>query len=115
MNALVKSLVAQGVLLKKKTGPCNPMTPEERLQRRHQQNVASGIARKNLIRECKDNSLPPPVFTRGRPRKYTDEEALEAKRRQWKAGKLVYTARLKEGMEAMRAPVMSCELARHTT
>jgi hypothetical protein len=83
MPGLVKALVACGAMPKKKTGPANPMSPEERLQVRYVQNKAAAIRRRALIAEAKAQGLPPPVFQRGRPRKYFDEKtAHEAKQRQ---------------------------------
>ena len=103
MTGLVRTLVACGAMLKKKTGPTNPMSSEERLRVRHDQNKAAEIRRKALINEAKQQGLPPPVFHRGRPRKYFDEEsAHEAKRLQWKLGSESHKERVNHAHELLR-------------
>ena len=103
MSHHVTTFVEIGLLPMKKRGPSNPMSPDERMRVRKAQNEASGLCRQNLINEAKMTGLPPPVFTRGRPRKYTDEEALDAKRQQWKVGNSVYKERVKHGLEALKS------------
>ena len=103
MTGLVRAMVACGALPKKKTGPSNPMSPEERLRVRHEQNKAAEIRRRALIEEATAQGLPPPVFHRGRPRKYFDEEsAREAKRIQWKQGMEVHRELVKLANEILR-------------
>ena len=108
MTGVVRALVACGALPRKKTGPSNPMSPEERLRVRHEQNKAAEFRRRALIEEAKAQGLPPPVFHRGRPRKYYDEaSAYEAKQKQWKQGMETHKERVKLAHEILRS--MSAE------
>ena len=100
---LVKTLVELGALQKKKTGPSMPRTPSE-ARRVKRERCKEGVARKKqLIAEAEQLGLPPPVFQRGRPRKYeTEEERQEARRRQFRIASLLYKDRVKQGLEAFK-------------
>ena len=100
MSPLVRNLVACGALSKKKTGPARPMTPEERVRVRQEQNHEAHLRRKERVAAAKEQGIPPPVLTRGRPRQFTEEEALERRRMQVKLGHVLYKERVKEGLEA---------------
>jgi len=103
MTGLVRAMVACGAMPKKKTGPSNPMSPEDKRRVRHEQNKAAELRRRALIQEAKARGLPPPMFQRGRPRKYFDEEsAYEAKRKQWKKGMEVHKERVQLANEILR-------------
>ena len=101
---LVKTLVELGALPKKKTGPSMPRTPSEaRLLKneRHRQNQSRN---RQLVVEATKLGLPPPVFHRGRPRKYeTDEERIAARRMQFRIASLLYQDRVRQGVEAFKA------------
>ena len=102
-KTLIRTLYERGTLPKKKTGPSNPTSPEERHRVRHEQNKAAELRRRALIEEAKAQGLPPPVFHRGRPRKYFDEEsAYEAKRKQWKKGMELHKERVQLANEILR-------------
>ena len=107
MVALVKTLVACGVLAKKKPGPQNPRMPEESLRIQREQRAAAMVRRKAMIEEAQTLGLPPPVFTRGRPRIYTEEEALERKRLQWKLSTAAHKERLRQGAKTLRERALS--------
>jgi len=102
MTALVSTLVACGALPHKKRGPQNPRSPDEAKRVKHEQDVEARTRRKMLIEEARAQGLPLPAFVRGRPRKYTEEEALDVKRSQWKVGYGIYKERLKQGLEALK-------------
>jgi len=114
MTGVVQSLVACGALAKKKTGPANPMQPEEAARVRREQCSAAAVRRKIMIRDARENGLPAPSFARGRPRKYaTHEEAMEARRAQCKIGGQILQQRIKEGTAILRSqPLMDPPLAR---
>ena len=101
MSPLVRTLVACGALPKKKTGPANPMTPEERTRVRQEQNHEARLRRKERVAVAKEQGLPVPVLTRGRPREFTEEEALERRRLQVKLGRAVYKERVREGVDTL--------------
>ena len=101
MSPLVRTLVACGAPPKKKTGPANPMTLEERTLARQKQTHDARLRRKERVAIAKEQGLPVPVLTRGRPREFTEEEALERRRLQVKLGKAVYKERVREGMDAL--------------
>lgn len=102
MTKLVATLVACGALPKKNRGPQNPRSPEEAKLVKREQDARSKVRRKALIDEAKAQGLPPPVFHRGRPSKYTEEEAKEAKQAQLQAGYRLYRDRLKRGVETLK-------------
>ena len=114
MPALVSALVDCGAMVKKKTGPAHPMSPEERIATRRLQNQAAGVRRRAAIEEAKAQGLPPPTFKRGRPRKYpTEEMAREAKRQQWKTSGMRHKERVTEATEILRR-LSAEQLARWT-
>ena len=108
MSPLVRTLVECGALPKKKTGPAQPMTLEERARVRQRQNHEAHLRRKERVAAAKEQGLPPPVLARGRPREFTQEEALERRRLQVKLGRAAYKERVKEGMDAI---ARQCSLA----
>jgi hypothetical protein len=101
MSPLVRTLVACGALPKKNTGPAHPMTLEERTRTRKAQNHEAHLRRKERVATAKEQGLPPPVLTRGRPRQFTDEEAQERRRLQVKLGRVAYNERVKDGVDAL--------------
>ena len=94
---LRETLVELGAMPKRRTGPSIAMTPEEAKLARLRQCSEGFKRRKMLIDEAKAQGLPPPVFIRGRPRKYTPEEACAVRKAQCKIGYIVYRERLKQG------------------
>ncbi len=102
MTALVRTLVECGVLARKKTGPAHPMDAEESRRVKQEQRANANARRVELIRAAQVQGLPPPVFKRGRPREFDEEEALERKRLQLKLGRMLYQERIKQGMELLR-------------
>jgi hypothetical protein len=92
-----------GVLPRKKTGPSMPRTPSEARRVKKERLKEGQLQRKQLIAEAEKLGLPPPVFQRGRPRKYeTDEERMEARRKQFRTASLLYKDRVKQGIEAFK-------------
>ncbi len=78
------------------------MDAEESRQVKQEQRAAAQARRLSLIREAQLKGISPPVFKRGRPREFSDEEALERKRLQMKLGRAVHQERLKLGMELLK-------------
>ena len=103
MTPLVSTLVACGMLPLKKRGPQTTRTPEEAKLIKHEQDTQARIRRKMALEEAKTLGSPSPVFVRGRPRKYTEDEALEVRKAQWKVGYVTYKERLKTGLETLQA------------
>ncbi len=77
------------------------MTLEERMLARREQNHEAHLRRKERVATAKEQGLPPPVLTRGRPRQFTEDEARERRRLQVKLGRLAYNERVKEGVDAL--------------
>jgi predicted pyridoxine 5'-phosphate oxidase superfamily flavin-nucleotide-binding protein len=100
---IVRTLVKCGVLPPKKTGPANPMSDEDAKRARMEGQTAAVRRRKQLIREAQENGEPMPVFKRGRPRKYTPEEALLVKVLQDRESMRTYTERVREGIVELEA------------
>lgn len=100
---IVKTLVKCGVLPPKKTGPANPMSDEDAKRLRMERQTAAVRRRKQLIREAQENGEPTPVFKKGRPRKYTPEEALLVKVLQDRESMRTYTERVREGIVELEA------------
>jgi hypothetical protein len=102
---LVRTLVSMGVLPAKRTGPATARSPSEARRVRLAQMSDGDKRRRLLIREAKEQGLPPPVFRRGRPCKYnTEEDRTIARKEQYERGRILYNRRLQEGLEAIRAP-----------
>ena len=99
---LRETLVELGAMPKRRTGPSIAMTPEEAKLARRRQCSEGFKRRKLLIDEAKAQGLPPPVFNRGRPRKYTPEEACAVRKAQCKIGYIVYRDRLKLGAATIK-------------
>jgi len=78
------------------------MEAEESQRVKREQRAVAQARRVSLIRDAQLQGLPPPVFKRGRPREFSDEEALERKRLQVKLGRVLHQERLKHGMELLR-------------
>ena len=72
---LVNVLVKCGALQPKSTGPAIPRSEEEAKRVKRELQATALKRRKELIQAAKDNGEPLPTFKRGRPRKYTHEEA----------------------------------------
>ena len=95
---IISTLVKHGALDPKKSGPIHLMDPETARKRKLQQQVAARNLRKQLIQQAVEQGEPPPVFKKGRPGKYTEEEATQVKKEQNKRCWQVYKNRLKEGL-----------------
>ena len=95
-STLRHTLVDMGLMQKRRRGPAAVRTPEEAKLIKQEQCRAGDQRRRVLINEAKAQGLPPPVFKRGRPRKYTPEEAFEVRKEQCKQGYLLYVQRLKK-------------------
>ena len=100
---IVRTLVKCGVLPPKKTGPANPMSEEDAKRARMEGQTAAVRRRKQLISEAEENGEPMPVFKKGRPRKYTPEEALLVKVLQDRESMRTYTERVREGIVELEA------------
>jgi len=100
---IVRTLVKCGVLPPKKTGPANPMSEEDAKRARTEGQTAAVRRRKQLIREAEESGEPMPVFKKGRPRKYTPEEALLVKVLQDRESMRTYTERVREGIVKLEA------------
>ena len=87
---------------KRRRGPAVVRTPEEAKLVKQEQCRAGDQRRRGVINEAKAQGLPPPVFKRGRPRKYTPEEAFEVRKEQCKHGYLLYMERLKQCAETLK-------------
>ena len=101
---LVKTLVELGALPKKKTGPSMPRTPSQARLLKNERHRQNQMRNRELVAEATKLGLPPPVFQRGRPRKYeTDEERMAARRTQFRIASLLYQDRVRQGVEAFKA------------
>ena len=95
---IISTLVKHGVLDPKRSGPTHIMDPEtSRKLKLQQQMIARGV-RKQLIQQALEQGEPPPVFKKGRPRKYTEEQATQVKKEQNRQCWQVYKNRLKDGL-----------------
>ena len=104
---LVKTLVELGAIPKKRTGPSMARTPSEKTPVRREQIKERQLQRAMRLAEAERLGLPPPVFQRGRPRKYdNDHDRLEAKRAQFRIASLLYRDRIKQGMESLKTNVI---------
>lgn len=100
---LVKVLVKCGALPPKPSGPANPRTEEEAKRVKQEQQIAAVKRRKELIQAAKENGEPMPTFKRGRPRKYTPEEAKTMKAVQSQGCMGGYNERVRQGIMNLEA------------
>ena len=82
----------------KKTGPTVTRESEEARRIKLEQMAACHRHRRAILREAREAGQELPTFTRGRPRKYTPEEAKEAKAQQNKECLKTYRKRVREGV-----------------
>ena len=99
----VSVLVKCGALPPLKRGPSTPQLKEEANRIKTEQMAAAGVRRRALIREALENGQPKPVFKRGRPPKYTPEEAIAAKTSKDKGSGYDYNKRVKTGIANLEA------------
>lgn len=97
-RGIVSVLVKCGVIEPKRTGPAVAMDPETARQVQRQQLLENQRRRRALVREALEKGEPPPVFKRGRPRKYTLDEAAAVKSEKDKASLNAYHKRVREGV-----------------
>ena len=102
---IVRVLVKCGALPPKNTGPANPKSEEEAKRIKAEQTSAAARLRRKLIREANEKGEPLPTFKRGRPRKYTPEEAIIVKASQNRDCLNCYRKRVKEGIIKLEAIV----------
>lgn len=100
---IVRVLVKCGALPPKKTGPSHTLPHEEAKRINAERSAAAARQRRALIREARERGEPLPVFKRGRPRKYTFEEAIEAKFAQDVQCRESYNERVKQGLANLEA------------
>ena len=98
---LTRLLVECGALSPRQPGPPKPLSAEEAKQRKEELQAAAVKRRRDLIRAARENGEQDPVFKKGRPRKYTPEEANAKKR----SGGQVHNDRLKQGLKNFAAMV----------
>jgi len=110
-RGLVSKLVACNALEPKRTGPAITRDPEEAERYRLEQMRECQRRRRALIREARELGEPEPLFTRGRPRKYTPEEAAEVKHQQNKECNKAYKKRIREGIERLTHMVIEQALS----
>ena len=95
---IVKILVKCGALPPKNSGPAHPKSEEEAKRIKAEQTARAARLRRKMIREAKENGEKLPSFRRGRPRKYTPEEAVVVKAAQNRDCINSYRKRVKEGI-----------------
>ena len=100
---LVKVLVKCGALPPKATGPANPRSEEEAKRIKLEQQKAAVKRRTELIKAAKENGEPLPTFPRGRPRKYTPDEAKKMKGTQSQGCMGSYNERVRQGIINLEA------------
>ena len=100
---LVNVLVKCGALQPKSTGPAIPRSDEEARRVKREQQAIALSRRKALIQAAKDNGEPLPTFKRGRPRKYTHDEARMVKATQSQGCMSGYKERVKQGLMNLEA------------
>ena len=100
---LVNVLVKCGALQPKSTGPAIPRSEEEARRVKREQQAIALSRRKALIQAAKDNGEPLPTFKRGRPRKYTHDEAKMVKATQSQVCMGGYKERVKQGLMNLEA------------
>lgn len=102
-HGLVRVLVKCGALPPKKTGPSDALSHEDAKRINAERSAAASRHRRALIREARERGEPLPVFKRGRPRKYTFEEAIEAKFAKDVEARESYNERVKQGLANLEA------------
>ena len=95
---IVKILVKCGALPPKNSGPAHPKSEEEAKSIKAEQTARAARLRRKMIREAIEKGEQLPTFPRGRPRKYTPEEAIIAKASQNRDCINSYRKRVKEGI-----------------
>ena len=100
---LVNVLVKCGALQPKSTGPAIPRSEEEARRVKREQQATALTRRKALMQAAKDNGEPLPTFKRGRPRKYTHDEAKMVKATQSQVCTGGYKERVKQGLMNLEA------------
>ena len=100
---LVNVLVKCGALQPKSTGPTIPRSQEEARRIKREQQATALKRRKELIQAAIDTGEPLPTFKRGRPRKYTHEEAKVVKAAQSQGCMGGYKERVKQGLMNLEA------------
>ncbi len=100
---LVKLLVKCGALPPKQPGPADPMSVEEAKQRKYEQQRAAVKRRKELIQAAREKGEPDPVFKKGRPCKYTSEEARAMRAAQNSGSAPSYNERVRQGLKNLEA------------
>ena len=76
---IVKILVKCGALSPKNSEPAHPTSEEEAKRIKAEQTARAARLRRKMTREAKETGKKLPSFRRGRPRKYTPEEAIIVK------------------------------------
>ena len=100
---LVNVLVKCGALPPKSTGPAIPRSQEEARRVKREQQATALKRRTELIQAAIDTGEPLPTFKRGRPRKYTHEEAKVVKAAQSQVCMGGYKQRVKQGLMNLEA------------
>ena len=96
-------MVKVGALPPLQPGPSRPKSAEEAKQRQYELQKAAVKRRKELIRAAREKGEPDPVFKKGRPRKYTPEEAKAMKHSQDAGSMNGYNERVREGLKNLEA------------
>ena len=104
-HGIVRVLVKCGALPPKNTGPANPKSEEEAKRIKAEQTSAAARLRRKLIREANEKGEPTPAFKRGRPRKYTPEEAITVRASQNRDCLNCYRKRVREGINRLETIV----------
>ena len=102
---IVKMLVKCGALSPKNSGPANPKSEEEAKRIKAEQTARAARLRRKFIREAKENGEKLPSFRRGRPQKYTPEEAITVRATQNRDCINSYRKRVKEGIVKLESIV----------
>ncbi len=104
---IVKILVKCGALPPKNSGPAHPKSEEEAKCIKAEQTARAARLRRKITREAIENGEQLPTFPRGRPRKYTPEEAIVVKAAQNRDCINSYRKRVKEGIVKLETIVCS--------
>ena len=102
---IVKILVKCGALPPKNSGPAHPKSEEEAKRIKGEQTARAARLRRKMVREVIEKGEQLPAFPRGRPRKYTPEEAIIVKAAQNRDCINCYRQRVKEGIVKLEAIV----------
>jgi hypothetical protein len=100
---IVKFLVKVGALPPLQPGPSRPKSAEEAKQRKYELQRAAVKRRKELILAAREKGEPDPVFKKGRPRKYTPEEAKAVKHFKDAGSMTGYNERIRVGLKILEA------------